>query len=269
METFYDDAAAEILVDDAPSETTSAGSDGSEIEGSLHMPELPANGYDKRAFECPYCFEIMSVGDEILEVSETRPWLRAQRMTPWIRAYILHDLQPYICTFGGCQQSNQTFGTRSRWLSYEAETYRVRWQCSWYLETWDSKSELEAHLRSKQCSSHPDNQIATLAEMGATYVSDKEVAKCSLCMKEGQILRNHLPKHMQSLALFGLPTANPGPTEDLDSNRGVIWGSTEDLESYSETSSSISEDTSDRLRDDGDRDAKGSETPSEDHELPI
>ena len=41
------------------------------------------------------------------------------------------------------------------------------------------------------------------------------------------------------------------------------------MESYSETSSSISEDTSDRLRDDGDRDAKPSETPSDDDEPPI
>ena len=60
VETF-NDASAEILVDNTPSETTSAGSDGSNLEGSLHMPELPANGYDKKAFECPYCFEIMRV----------------------------------------------------------------------------------------------------------------------------------------------------------------------------------------------------------------
>ena len=190
-------------------------------------------------------------------------------MTLWIRAHVLQDLQPYICTFGDCKQSNQTFGTRSRWFSHEAEKHRVRWQCSYCGEMWDSKSQLEAHLGSEQCSDYSDDQISALADMSATHMSDKEFAKCPLCLKEGQILRTHLPKHMEGLALFVLPTANPGPGEDLDSNRGVIWGSTEDLESYIETSSSISEDTLDRLKDDGDRYEFPSEIPSDDDEPPI
>ena len=60
VETFVE-ASPEVLVDDAPSEITSATSGGSELEGSLHLPELPPNALDRKAFECPFCFEIMKV----------------------------------------------------------------------------------------------------------------------------------------------------------------------------------------------------------------
>lgn len=60
VKTFVE-ANSEILVDDAPSETMSVPSDGSQVEGNLRVPDVPASGLDKRAFECPYCFEIMKV----------------------------------------------------------------------------------------------------------------------------------------------------------------------------------------------------------------
>ena len=45
--------------DDGLSETSSAASEGQTDEGGLEIPEAPAGALENKAFECPYCYEII------------------------------------------------------------------------------------------------------------------------------------------------------------------------------------------------------------------
>lgn len=51
----------QIEVDDVNSEVTSALSEGSGTEEVRNLPDVPSEGLDKKAFECPYCFEVIRV----------------------------------------------------------------------------------------------------------------------------------------------------------------------------------------------------------------
>lgn len=66
VQTFIE-TSSELLVDDTRSEMTSAVSDASEPEDNLRIPDLPSSAYHQKAFECPYCFDV-------LKVSGTKPW---------------------------------------------------------------------------------------------------------------------------------------------------------------------------------------------------
>lgn len=66
VQTFIE-TSSELLVDDTRSEVTSAVSDASEPEDNLRIPDLPSSAHDQKAFECPYCFDV-------LKVSGTKTW---------------------------------------------------------------------------------------------------------------------------------------------------------------------------------------------------
>ena len=45
--------------DDGPSETSSAASESHIDEGGLEVPDAPADALEGKAFECPYCYEVI------------------------------------------------------------------------------------------------------------------------------------------------------------------------------------------------------------------
>ena len=58
----------QVDVDDSNSEISSSLSESSGSEEGPSFPELPAEGIDRKAFECSYCFEI-------IRVSGTKSWM--------------------------------------------------------------------------------------------------------------------------------------------------------------------------------------------------
>ena len=133
------------------------------------------------------------------------------------------------------------YGSRSRWFSHEVDFHLKRWQCGYCQETVSSKVQLELHLHSEHCSKYSQDQLSALADVSTIYMTNDTARTCPLCLKEGQYLRNHLAKHMQTLALFVLPTANGESVEDFDSKEGVVWGSAEGMDSDIQNSSSASD----------------------------
>lgn len=63
--TFYDDDIDTL--DDRMSDTTSAASDGFDVDSVLQIPDPPPAGSQGRAFECPFCFDV-------LKISSIRSW---------------------------------------------------------------------------------------------------------------------------------------------------------------------------------------------------
>lgn len=107
-----------------------------------------------------------------------------------------------------------------------------------------SKAHLEGHLLSDHCSDYSNDQVSALADTSTTILTSNMEGICPLCLQEKANLRNHLSKHMQTLALFVLPNAGLEDREDIDSNEAVVTGSEKDASSSSQSSSSTSDPSS-------------------------
>lgn len=107
-----------------------------------------------------------------------------------------------------------------------------------------SKAYLEGHLLSDHCSDYSNDQVSALADASTTVLTSNMEGTCPLCLQAKANLRNHLSKHMQTLALFVLPNAGFEDREDVDSIEAVVTGSKEDASSSSQSSSSTSDPSS-------------------------
>ncbi|EXJ58704.1 hypothetical protein A1O7_06133 [Cladophialophora yegresii CBS 114405] len=72
-----------------------------ENSGRITVPSIPKGGSYGKAFECPYCFFIVTV-------SNRRSWAR----------HVLKDLMPYICVFPDCPTPNRLYDSRREWFHH-------------------------------------------------------------------------------------------------------------------------------------------------------
>ena len=119
-----------------------------------------------------------------------------------------------------------------------------RRQCSYCRETVSSNVQVEMRLHSDYCSKYAKNGLPAFGDVNTTHTTNTLVEKYPLCLKEGQHLRNHSADHIQTIVLFVLTTPNPESGDDIDSKKGLVWGSAGDMDSYTESSISASDQTS-------------------------
>jgi hypothetical protein len=65
------------------------------------IPPLPRQWTPQRAFECPYCYFIISIKDR-------RAWAK----------HVFGDLSPYICIFPACSMANRLYDSRKNWYNH-------------------------------------------------------------------------------------------------------------------------------------------------------
>lgn len=121
------------------------------------------------------------------------------------RKHVLSDLEPYACTFQGCEQSDQTFDHRQDWSEHEAQYHRLEYHCNEedhdrYL---DETSFLD-HMKGKHQTTFDVSQKAALSRM---FLRRKKTAfgECALCGRTTTKLTSHLARHLERIALFALP----------------------------------------------------------------
>ncbi|KAH8803309.1 hypothetical protein F5884DRAFT_650479, partial [Xylogone sp. PMI_703] len=68
---------------------------------SITVPPRPKTSMDGNAFECPYCYFIVTVRDQ-------RSWTR----------HVFQDLMPYICVFPDCSTPNKLYSSRHEWYRH-------------------------------------------------------------------------------------------------------------------------------------------------------
>lgn len=208
---------------------TSYGSTSS-IQGDiLAIPPPPKNSLDGREFECPYCFTICCL-------RSTDPW---QQHKEWKR-HVLRDIQPYVCTFGGCSQTDALFERRRDWIAHELQRHRTEWCCNvpGHL-VYGSHKEFQSHMQHQHPDSIDDGQLDSLTEMVARPAVNLKFS-CPLCCSERfsdlniDRLEQHLGRHLEVIATFALPqgrmaspesqrsaatqNANPSDTGDGDTD---------------------------------------------------
>lgn len=120
----------------------------------------------------------------------------------------MEDLSPYICTFGGCLQTETRFARRRLWFRHELQVHRSSWVCSHTDcgEEFSTSDHLEQHMTTSHQGTFGKKQlpaIMSLCRRGST-----SPMKCPLCAKgftNVEIFRRHLGGEMEELALFALP----------------------------------------------------------------
>lgn len=173
----------------------------------LQPPPIPKDAQDRKPFECPLCFTIISI-------HSPHSWKYVCNLTPKIGLHsrpkywehVYEDLHSYVCTFEDCNTSDRLFESRYQWFDYETQAHRRWWQC---IEGCDkpfhSKLPFEAHLRQSYADLSGRAHLPTLMRMCERKANMDTPSDCSLCYHPFTSivqLRGHMGQHHEQLALL-------------------------------------------------------------------
>ncbi|PVH92336.1 TPR-like protein [Periconia macrospinosa] len=159
---------------------------------SVELPPPPPDVATESEFLCQLCHVICPS-----KQGKQKGW----------RAHVLHDLQPYICTYPECAAAETLYSSRTSWLEHERIVHRRVWQCHEHSScVFKSKAAFQEHLTNEH-----DNLTETHAQQLASFaeatVSDDRT-KCPFCFEPGPFsngLHNHMAFHQEQIATFSLP----------------------------------------------------------------
>ncbi|KAH6853338.1 hypothetical protein B0I37DRAFT_4078 [Chaetomium sp. MPI-CAGE-AT-0009] len=159
----------------------------------LELPNPPPEALKGKDFVCPYCSVICPA--------------RYGKRKAW-RSHVLHDLQPYICTYQDCPEPSQLYRSRRQWVDHESSRHRRVYRCYEHPELlYKSPDRLKVHLQREHTKRLTDEQMDSLVELSGVSVSD-ERPHCPICFESAPFakgLENHLAHHLERLAMFALP----------------------------------------------------------------
>lgn len=149
--------------------------------------------------------------------------------------HLIHDLQPYHCTFERCHDSNRIYGTRQEWLEHESLHTRV-WHCAVHGEEFETQSEYTAHLHETDSGHKVEHLSPELiaAVVGPSLRLRRDCPFCLAAFSEASALQKHVTFHLERLALLALPADDEDeidkPQRASDSHEGQRRGRTDSIE---------------------------------------
>ncbi|ORY08199.1 hypothetical protein BCR34DRAFT_590047 [Clohesyomyces aquaticus] len=161
---------------------------------SNRVPDLPRDAKKAPTFECPYCHTIL----ESDKMQDRREWKR----------HVFRDLRPYLCTFVNCQNPDKQYLSRRDWIYHEKQMHRRRWVCEEHDASFSTEALFIIHVNDLHSTIVTEQQQLVLLQMSERQVDEMEIVACPLCPDERRlmILENHLADHLESMALFVLPS---------------------------------------------------------------
>ncbi|KAF2174374.1 hypothetical protein K469DRAFT_536329, partial [Zopfia rhizophila CBS 207.26] len=122
------------------------------------------------------------------------------------RVHLIHDLQPYHCTYELCQDPNRLYGSRREWLDHENQHTRV-WHCQVHGEEFETQPEYVQHLDSKHTHSKPECYSSELiaAVVGPSLKPHRNCPFCPTPFSDTIQMQKHIAYHLERIALFALP----------------------------------------------------------------
>ncbi|KAI0505309.1 hypothetical protein F5B22DRAFT_528132 [Xylaria bambusicola] len=162
----------------------------------LHLAE------GRKFFSCPYCF-LLCPGSYLSSDS-------------W-RNHLIHDLQPYHCTYEACQDPNRLYGSRQEWIDHETQHTRV-WHCQQHTKEFPTQPEYVEHLQQDHVEAKPEHFSAELLSsvVGPSTKLQRDCPFCPTGLGSLIEMQRHLAFHMERLALLALPRDQG----DMDTERG-------------------------------------------------
>ena len=131
-------------------------------------------------------------------------------MTSRLRLYrdhIIHDLDPYVCLFEGCEEDEDIFTTRSDWIAHMRSRHVLEWRCNarQHQQIFKSSAAMEHHLITEHNKgSFPKDLLNQLVDF-CQYTSGPIFENCSFCHFKSDDLDDHVEAHLRSLASQSLP----------------------------------------------------------------
>ncbi|KAK4230289.1 hypothetical protein QBC38DRAFT_357581, partial [Podospora fimiseda] len=173
----------------------------------IYWPPPPLELEDNGFFICPYCKTICS-----------RKYLASDT---WC-SHLMHDLEPYHCTYQDCQEPNRLYGSYHDWRDHESTHVRV-WHCYFHDFEFDTQQEYIHHMEQQ----HPDSKSEHLSPelMAAAFrPSHRPLRDCPLCptrFSTLQEMHDHIKHHLERLARCCLPTDPSDDHEDQISGHSL------------------------------------------------
>jgi hypothetical protein len=120
----------------------------------------------------------------------------------------LKDLQ--ICTFQDCITADRIFESKHDWFAHEIRAHRQWWRCFFGCEnTFQSSDGLREHFQVIHTNSIDVLRLDEIIKACERQPDMQQKADCVLCgakMASLKVLRTHMGRHMEDLALFALPS---------------------------------------------------------------
>ena len=130
------------------------------------------------------------------------------------------DLEPYICTFGGCIRPGKTYGMKRDWIQHEVDVHQTRktWSCRPCKTEFISRKAFDEHMRDSHIGLDAEYQLDTFAKVCERSSGKVEYrTQCPLCLEirhSDRKLRKHIADHLEQIALFAALPAR----QQLDSD---------------------------------------------------
>lgn len=102
-------------------------------DSRITIPAAPLESADRRPFECPFCYVIITV-------SNLRDWAK----------HVFQDLEPYVCVVEDCNLPERLYKSRHEWMSHLRgchQRFLDTPQCPLCMETPLTNLQLQQHLR--------------------------------------------------------------------------------------------------------------------------
>jgi tetratricopeptide (TPR) repeat protein len=159
----------------------------------IDIPGPPVQATRGEDFTCPYCRVLCPA--------------KQGRGKAW-KQHVLHDLQPYTCTYQDCPRPDELYRSRSLWLKHENSVHRRCWRCYKHPDTvYTSAAGLRHHLSTEHSGTLTSTQMEDLIDVYSfSFADDRKF--CPICFQEqpfGRGMANHLANHLERIALFSLP----------------------------------------------------------------
>ena len=103
------------------------------------------------------------------------------------REHVMRDLEPYLCTFGGCLRPAKTYGIRRDWIQHEIDVHQIEkaWLCRPCSEEFPSRTTFDNHMRERHVEFTRKPQLDAFADI-CQKTSDNfhSRTQCPLCFQD-------------------------------------------------------------------------------------
>jgi hypothetical protein len=161
------------------------------------FPRVPLEPKGK-AFECPQCFHVLSN-----KMREPALWRLVIHFVLYVvinsetREHLLSDLRPYSCISELCDNYDELFETREKWVEHELQFHHDEWWCDTRhitgssVQVFTSEKEFSDHMLKDHSHSFSPAQFDFLINRGKRS-SPFPFKKCPFCQIKIRDIENKL-----------------------------------------------------------------------------
>ncbi|KAI1409485.1 hypothetical protein F5Y13DRAFT_91004 [Hypoxylon sp. FL1857] len=166
----------------------------------LEWPAPPTQITSGPYFTCPYCRVLCPQ--------------RYRTKDAW-RVHLIHDLQPYHCTYEDCQDPYWLYETRQDWIDHESLHSRV-WHCQTHSEEFETQPDYVEHLKTSHPEASPEHFSPELiaSVVGASLKTYRDCPFCPTTFPGAPDMERHIMFHLERCALLSLPFVGDGSDRD-------------------------------------------------------